>query len=113
MEFVIDPTATSIHDYRPGDQTPEGVDGVVVGLRNKDPRNKGKSTAEQVKESKGFAVPHDGEDIVNIPPQFAPKRGSDAATIAGVALPATWFLMQFPHWEDYNHELAAELGGEQ
>lgn len=98
------------HDYRPADQTPDGVDGVVVGLRNKDARIKGKSAAEQVKASKGFAVPHDGGDTVNIPPQFSPKRGPES-TMAGMVLPPTWFLMQFPHWGEYNPELAAELEG--
>ena len=106
------------HDYRPADATADGVDGVVVGLRNKDARNKGKSTAEQVEASKGFAVPHDGEDVVNIPEQFAPKRpkgqegSADVGALAGVTLPSTWFLMQYPHLADYEPELYAEITGE-
>jgi hypothetical protein len=44
------------HDYRPLDATPEGTDGVIIGLKNKD---KGKKQSAAVADSGGFFVHYD------------------------------------------------------
>jgi len=44
------------HDYRPMDATPEGTDGVIIGLKNKD---KGKKQSAAVADSGGFFVHYD------------------------------------------------------
>jgi hypothetical protein len=124
-EFVLDKATGKkykvidgdIHDYRPGDEwdKAKGADGVVVGLRFKGPHKlstEGRKAAAKgnTPDAEGFFVyyePSQG-NTVEIAAQTA--RGSDKLKVAGAATVGTGaFLMQYPHWEDYNPELGKEL----
>jgi len=98
-----------VHDYRPADDwgKPEGADGYIVGLRNKDQSLSGASRKKQAVESKGFITYYDPAkgDTAEIAAQSAKGTGD----MSKVVLPSAVFLMQFPHWGEYNPELAAEL----
>jgi hypothetical protein len=98
-----------VHDYRPADDwgKPEGADGYIVGLRNKDQNLSGASRKKAVESSKGFFTYYDPAkgDTAEIAAQSAKGTGD----MSKVVLPSAAFLMQFPHWEKYNPELAAEL----
>ena len=98
-----------VHDYRPADDwgKPEGADGYIVGLRNKDQSLSGASRKKAVESSKGFFTYYDPAkgDTAEIAAQSAKGAGD----MSKVVLPSAAFLMQFPHWEKYNPELAAEL----
>ena len=101
-----------VHDYRPADDwgKPEGADGYIVGLRNKDQSLSGASRKKQAVESKGFITYYDPAkgDTAEIAAQSA-KGAKGAGDMSKVVLPSAVFLMQFPHWGEYNPELAAEL----
>jgi hypothetical protein len=101
-----------VHDYRPADDwgKPEGADGYIVGLRNKDQNLSGASRKKQAVESKGFFTYYDPAkgDTAEIAAQSA-KGAKGAGDMSKVVLPSAVFLMQFPHWGEYNPELAAEL----
>ena len=98
-----------VHDYRPADDwgKPEGADGYIVGLRNKDQNLSGASRKKAVESSKGFFTYYDPAkgDTAEIAAQSVKGTGD----MSKVVLPSAAFLMQFPHWEKYNPELAAEL----
>ena len=94
------------HDFRPADKwgKEKGSVGFISGLRNKS-NHKGIDAA---RESNGFFTYHEpGTDTVEVAAQGKIGKG----TLAGVTLPAAFFLAQFPHWDDYNPELGAELAG--
>jgi hypothetical protein len=92
-----------LHDYRPLDEVPEGEDGVIVGLRNKDQGKKGMTREGAVQESKGFFVYFDPAkgDTVEVAAQGRPNAEVRRGDKAQMTLPAFAFFAQFPHAEDY------------